>query len=46
LTAIEDEKGNELKIVRDDMPFGNPSKNEVGTYFIAYAKEHQPSDCN
>lgn len=37
LTAIEDEKGNELKIVRDNMPFGNPSKNEVGTYFIAYA---------
>jgi len=37
LAAIEDEEGNELKIVRDNMPFGNPSKNEVGTYFIAYA---------
>ena len=37
LAAIEDEDGNELKIVRDNMPFGSPSKNEVGTYFIAYA---------
>jgi len=37
LASIEDERGNELKIVRDNMPFGNPSKNEVGTYFIAYA---------
>jgi putative iron-dependent peroxidase len=37
LAGIEDENGNELKIVRDNMPFGNPSKREVGTYFIAYA---------
>ena len=37
LAAIEDEYGNELKIARDNMPFGNPAKNEVGTYFIAYA---------
>ncbi|SHG04233.1 Dyp-type peroxidase [Pedobacter caeni] len=37
LANIEDEEGNELKIVRDNMPFGNPAKNEVGTYFIAYA---------
>lgn len=37
LTAITDEKGEELKIVRDNMPFGNPSKGEVGTYFISYA---------
>ncbi|SEW52222.1 Dyp-type peroxidase [Chitinophaga arvensicola] len=37
LAALEDELGNELKIVRDNMPFGNPGKNEVGTYFIAYA---------
>jgi putative iron-dependent peroxidase len=37
LTGIEDENGAELKIVRDNMPFGNPSKGEVGTYFIAYA---------
>jgi putative iron-dependent peroxidase len=37
LAGIEDENGNELKIVRDNMPFGNPGKGEVGTYFIAYA---------
>lgn len=37
LTAITDVNGNDLKIVRDNMPFGNPSKGEVGTYFIAYA---------
>jgi putative iron-dependent peroxidase len=37
LAGIEDENGNELKIVRDNMPFGNPAKGEVGTYFIAYA---------
>jgi putative iron-dependent peroxidase len=37
LTALEDQEGNELKIVRDNMPFGRPSKNEMGTYFIAYA---------
>ncbi|MCR8560294.1 Dyp-type peroxidase [Mucilaginibacter sp. BJC16-A38] len=29
--------GDELKIVRDNMPFGNMSTNEMGTYFIAYA---------
>lgn len=29
--------GDELKIVRDNMPFGNMSANEMGTYFIAYA---------
>jgi len=37
LAGIEDENGAELKIVRDNMPFGNPAKGEVGTYFIAYA---------
>ena len=29
--------GDELKIIRDNMPFGNMSTNEMGTYFIAYA---------
>ncbi|MBK1894951.1 Dyp-type peroxidase [Chryseobacterium paridis] len=37
LANIEGENGEELKIVRDNMPFGNPSTNEFGTYFIAYA---------
>lgn len=38
LTNIESENGEELKIVRDNMPFGNPSTGEFGTYFISYAK--------
>lgn len=29
--------GDELKIVRDNMPFANTSKGEYGTYFIGYA---------
>lgn len=29
--------GDNLKIVRDNMPFGTISSNEMGTYFIAYA---------
>ena len=31
--------GDDLKIVRDNMPFGSRSKNEMGTYFIAYASK-------
>jgi putative iron-dependent peroxidase len=38
LAGIEDKAGNDLKIIRDNMPFGHPSKGEVGTYFIAYSK--------
>jgi len=37
LANIEGENGEELKIVRDNMPFGSPSSNEFGTYFIAYS---------
>ncbi len=29
--------GDDKKIVRDNMPFGTVSNNEMGTYFIAYA---------
>jgi putative iron-dependent peroxidase len=29
--------GDEFKIIRLNMPFGNMSPNEMGTYFIAYA---------
>jgi putative iron-dependent peroxidase len=29
--------GDDLKIVRDNMPFGSPSTKEFGTYFISYA---------
>jgi len=37
-TSISDEDGNELKIVRDNMPFGTIGKGEFGTYFIGYAR--------
>ncbi len=29
--------GDDLKIVRDNMPFGSVANNDMGTYFIAYA---------
>jgi putative iron-dependent peroxidase len=37
VTNITDDSGKELKIVRANMPFANPSKGEFGTYFIGYA---------
>ncbi|MDR2443914.1 MAG: Dyp-type peroxidase [Deltaproteobacteria bacterium] len=37
VTNISDENGEELKIVRANMPFANPSKGEFGTYFIGYS---------
>ena len=37
VTNISDEDGEELKIVRANMPFANPAKGEFGTYFIGYA---------
>ncbi len=37
LTSIE-ENGEKLEILRDNMPFGNPSRGEYGTYFIGYAR--------
>jgi len=38
LTTITDDDGNEVKIVRDNMPFGHASQGEFGTYFIGYAR--------
>ena len=38
VTNIQDENGEDLKIVRANMPFSNPSRNEYGTYFIGYAR--------
>ena len=32
------ENGEELKIVRDNMPFGEAGKGEFGTYFIGYSR--------
>ncbi len=37
LTSIE-ENGQDLQIVRDNMPFGQIGKGEFGTYFIGYAR--------
>ena len=37
LNVIEDENGRELKIVRDNMPFGRFGEGEFGTYFIGYS---------
>jgi putative iron-dependent peroxidase len=38
LNTITDEHGNERKIVRENMPFGNIAQGEFGTYFIGYAR--------
>ncbi|MGA8223185.1 MAG: Dyp-type peroxidase [Candidatus Acidiferrales bacterium] len=35
-TIVED--GKEIKILRDNMPFGRPGHAEFGTYFIGYSK--------
>ena len=37
LTVIE-ENGQEIKILRDNMPFGRPGHGEFGTYFIGYSR--------
>jgi len=37
LTVIE-ENGVEIKILRDNMPFGRPGYAEFGTYFIGYSR--------
>lgn len=39
VSKAHDEQGNELKIMRANMPFSNPSKNEYGTFFIGYARK-------
>jgi putative iron-dependent peroxidase len=35
-TIVED--GKEIKILRDNMPFGRPGQREFGTYFIGYSR--------
>ncbi|WP_313048827.1 Dyp-type peroxidase [Pseudomonas soli] len=41
LTTLE-EGGQEIKILRDNMPFGRPGAGEFGTYFIGYARSPAP----
>ncbi|SDI83142.1 putative iron-dependent peroxidase [Paraburkholderia steynii] len=36
------ENGQEVKILRDNMPFGRPGSGEFGTYFIGYARSPDP----
>jgi porphyrinogen peroxidase len=38
LNVIEDDDGNELKIVRHNMPFGEVGNGEFGTYYIGYSR--------
>jgi porphyrinogen peroxidase len=38
LTTIVDDNGEQLEIVRANMPFGDAAKGEFGTYFIGYAR--------
>lgn len=41
LTTITKD-GEEVKILRDNMPFGRPGAGEFGTYFIGYARSPEP----
>jgi putative iron-dependent peroxidase len=36
------ENGKEIKILRDNMPFGDVAGGEFGTYFIGYARSPRP----
>jgi putative iron-dependent peroxidase len=38
LNVIEDENGEQLQILRDNMPFGSFEAGEFGTYYIAYSR--------
>jgi porphyrinogen peroxidase len=43
LTVIT-EDGKEVKILRDNMPFGRPAQGEFGTYFIGYSRSPRPTE--
>jgi porphyrinogen peroxidase len=43
LTTIV-ENGKEIKILRDNMPFGKPGQGEFGTYFIGYSRSPQTTE--
>jgi putative iron-dependent peroxidase len=44
LTVITDADGQEVKIVRANMPFGQPGQGEFGTYFIGYCKSPRTTE--
>ena len=41
-TIVED--GAEVKILRDNMPFGQPGQGEFGTYFIGYSRSPRTTE--
>jgi putative iron-dependent peroxidase len=41
-TIVED--GKEIKILRDNMPFGRPAQGEFGTYFIGYSRSPRTTE--
>ena len=43
LTTIV-ENGKEIKILRDNMPFGKPGHGEFGTYFIGYSRSPRTTE--
>ena len=43
LTTIV-ENGTEVKILRDNMPFGSPARGEYGTYFIGYSRSPRTTE--
>jgi len=43
LTTIV-ENGKEVKILRDNMPFGKPGRAEFGTYFIGYSRSPRTTE--
>jgi putative iron-dependent peroxidase len=43
LTTIV-ENGKEVKILRDNMPFGRPAHGEFGTYFIGYSRSPRTTE--
>jgi putative iron-dependent peroxidase len=44
LNVVEDDDGNELKIVRANMPFGELGTDEFGTYYIGYSRTPQVTE--
>jgi putative iron-dependent peroxidase len=38
------ENGKEVKILRDNMPFGKPGQGEFGTYFIGYSRSPRTTE--
>jgi putative iron-dependent peroxidase len=44
LNTVEDADGNELKIVRANMPFGEVGTGEYGTYYIGYSRSPEVTE--